>query len=106
MGLVGALTEPYPGAQLGDHLHHVGHGHLAGAHGLEALGQRSVGVLLDVELRLDGHGPPAAGGVDGHLLELGAAAGGREEVTTVTTRGYQEGDGYRGYHQRLPPGLN
>lgn len=57
-------------AQLGYHLHDVGHGHLTGAHGLEALGQRSVGVLFDVDVRLDGDRTPTTRGVDGDFLEL------------------------------------
>ena len=93
MRLVGARTRagpvsesnPRPGSrpgtrsgtrpQLGDHFHHVGHGHLAGAHGLEAFGQGPVGVLLDVQLRLDGHRSPAAGRVDGDLLKLRTTPG-------------------------------
>lgn len=37
-------------AQGGDHLHDVGHDHLAGAHRLEALGGDAVGVVLDVQV--------------------------------------------------------
>ena len=62
-------------AQLGDHLHHVGHYHLTGAHGFEALGQRSVRVLLDVHLGLNGHRPPATRGVDGDFFKLRAIGG-------------------------------
>lgn len=66
LGWVGGGTRP----QLGYHVHHVGHDHLAWAHALEALGQWSVGVLLDVDVRLDGHRPPATCWVDGYLLEF------------------------------------
>ena len=69
--------------QLGDHLHHVGHGHLAGAHGLEAFGQGPVGVLLDVQLRLDGHRSPAAGGVDGDLLKFRTTPGRAERARAL-----------------------
>lgn len=41
-------TGPRTRPELGDHLHHIGHGHLAGAHGLKALGERTVRVLLNV----------------------------------------------------------
>lgn len=41
-------TRPRTRPELGDHLHHIGHGHLAGAHGLKALGERTVRVLLNV----------------------------------------------------------
>lgn len=59
-----------PGPQLRDHVHHVGHDHLTGAHGLEPLRQRAVWVLLDVHLRFYGYGTPAARRVDRHFLKL------------------------------------
>lgn len=60
------------GAQGCDHLHDIGHDHLAGTHGLESLGRDAVRVILNVEVRLDGHWPPAACGVNGDLFKLGA----------------------------------
>lgn len=61
------------GAQGGDHFHHAGHEHVCGAHGAAALQHGPVGLLLDVHVRLHGHGLPAARGVNGDLLVVGAA---------------------------------
>lgn len=59
-----------PGPQLRDHVHHVGHDHLTGAHGLEPLRHGAIRVLLDVHLRFYGYRTPTARGVDRHLLKL------------------------------------
>lgn len=75
----GSRSRSWP--ELGDHLHDVGHGHLTGAHSLEALGERTIRVLFDVQLRLDGNGPPATRGVYSDLLELRAV--GREKEMSL-----------------------
>lgn len=56
--------------KLSNHLHDIGHGHLAGTHGLETLGQRPVRVLLDVYFRFNGDGSPATRGIYSDLLKL------------------------------------
>lgn len=79
-------------AQGCDHLHNIGHDHLAGTHGLEPLGGDAVRVILNVQVRLDGHWPPAARGVDGDLFKLGAGGGG----------GRAEAAGGRAVNRRCP----
>lgn len=66
----GARPWSWTWSKLRNHLHDIGHGHLAGTHGLETLGKRSVGVLLDVYFRLDGDGSPATRGIYSDLLKL------------------------------------
>lgn len=61
-----------PGAQGRNHLHDAGHEHVCGAHGAAALQHRPIGLLLDVHVGLHGHRLPAARGVDGDLLVIGA----------------------------------
>lgn len=63
-------VRPWTRTKLSNHLHDIGHGHLAGTHGLETLGQWSVGVLLDVYFRLNGDGSPATRGIYSDLLKL------------------------------------
>lgn len=64
-----------PWAEQGNHLHHVGQGHLGGAHGLEPLCHGSIWILLDMDIRLDGHRSPTTRRVYGHLLKLRASGG-------------------------------
>lgn len=72
-------------AQGSDHLHDIGHDHLAGTHGLEPLGRDAIRVIFNVKVRFDGHWPPAACGVDGDLFKLGAGG----------TKGQSWGPGYQ-----------
>lgn len=72
-------------AQGSDHLHDIGHDHLAGTHGLEPLGRDAIRVIFNVKVRFDGHWPPAASGVDGDLFKLGAGG----------TKGQSWGPGYQ-----------
>lgn len=60
------------GSQGSNHLHDVGHHHVGGAHGAAALQHGPVLLLLDVDVRLDGHGLPATRWVDRDLFVIGA----------------------------------
>lgn len=66
------LIRRWTGPELSDHLHHIGHDHLTGAHRFEPFGQRSVWVFFNVDLRFNCHRSPAARRVDCYLLKLRA----------------------------------
>lgn len=60
-----------------NHLHYVGQHHVARTDGAAAFQDRTVGLLLYVQVRFDRNRPPAAHGIDGDLLVVGAEEGSR-----------------------------
>lgn len=66
-------------AQGGDHLHHVGQDHVTRADGAATLQNRTVGLLLYVEVRFNGHRPPTADRIYSDLLIVRAEGAGKEQ---------------------------